>query len=92
MIATILGLAWTAWSWVRSSRAAQIAVLIGGVLLAIFLYGRGKKKEGAREAVREAERAAVDRMERGREVHREIECLPLSKRAERLRELDRDRS
>ncbi len=91
-MSTLLGLAWTAWSWVRSSRAAQIAMLIGGVLLAIFLYGRGKKREGAAEAVREAEARAVERMKRGREVHREIRRLPLSERARRLRELDDERS
>lgn len=85
------GLAATAWSWVRSSRVAQIALLVGAVLVAILLYGRGKRKEGAAEAVREAEARAMQRMKRSRAVHREIRRLPLSERARRLRELDRDR-
>lgn len=86
-----LGLAATAWSWVRSSRAAQIALLIVAVLIAIALYGRGKKREGAAEAVRKATEAAVKRMEKHRENHSKIRRLPLGERARRLRELDRDR-
>lgn len=83
----ILGLGWTAWSWLRSSRIAQIALLIGVALLMLWLYGRGKKAEGAREAINAARDRAMERMERNREVHREIRDLPLSERARRLREL-----
>ena len=86
-MSAILGLVWTGWSAIRSSRIAQIALVVGLALLMLWLYGRGKKAEGAREAISAARDRAMERMQRNREVHREIRDLPLSDRARRLREL-----
>lgn len=83
-----LGLAVTGWSWVRSSKIAQYALIGGVVVLAILIYGRSKKKQGAAEAMARATKAVVERMERRREIHRDIQGWPLELRARKLRELD----
>jgi Na+/H+ antiporter NhaC len=88
MISLALGLATTGWSAVRSSRVAQYALIAAAILLAILIYGRGKKKQGAAEAVARATVGVVKRMERNREIHRHIQSWPLDRRARKLRELD----
>ena len=88
MIGIAIGLATTAWSAVRSSRVLQYALIAGAILLAILIYGRGKKKQGAAEAVARATERVVKRMERNREIHRNIQGWPLNHRARKLRELD----
>ncbi len=91
MISLALGLATTGWSLVRSSRLLQYALIAGAILLAILIYGRGKKQQGAAEAVARATAKVVQRMERNREIHRSIQSYPLELRARRLRDLDRSR-
>ncbi len=91
MISLALGLLTTGWSAVRSSRLLQYALIAGAGLLAILLYGRGKKKQRAAEAVSRATEKVVQRMERNREIHRSIQSYPLELRARRLRDLDRPR-
>ncbi len=88
MTGLALGLATTGWSAVRSSRLLQYALIAGAILLAILIYGRSKKKQGAAEAVARATKLVVKRMERNREIHSEVRRLPLSDRARKLRDLD----
>ena len=88
MISIALGLLTTGWSLVRSSRILQYALIAGAVVLGILLYGRGKKKQGAAQAIAHAIEKVVKRMERSREIHAEIRRLPLTDRARRLRDLD----
>ena len=91
MIGVALGILTPGWSAVRSSRLLQYALIAGAVVLAILFYGRGKKKQGAAEAVARATAKVVQRMERNREIHRSIQSYPLELRARRLRDLDRAR-
>jgi len=84
----IPGLLLTAWSWLRSSRVAQIGVMVGLALLAIFVYGRMQRGRGKREAYAKSVEKAYKRLEENREIHREIRDLPLAERAQRLRDLD----
>lgn len=87
-MSALIGLFWTGVSWIRSSRIAQYALIAAAVAVAVFLYGRSKKKQGAAEALARAAEAALQRMEKNREIHREIQRLPLGERADRLRALD----
>ena len=91
MIGVALGLLTTGWSLVRSSMILQYALIAGAGVLAILLYGRGKKKQGAAEVVARATAKMVQRMERNREIHRSIQSYPLELRARRRRKLDRAR-
>ena len=88
MIGIAFGLATTAWSAVRSSRLLQYALIAGAILLAILVYGGSKKRQGMAEAVARATELVVKRMERSREIHRNIQGWPLGHRARKLRELD----
>lgn len=88
MISLALGLAATGWSAVRSSRALQYALIAAAVLIAILLYGRSKKQQGAAEVIAKATAKVVERMEKNREIHRSIKSWPLEYRARKLRELD----
>ncbi len=87
----MLGIVFTLWSTIRSSRIAQGILLIGIVLGVIFFYGFMKEKKGFAKAMTLSIKAANKRMERNREIHREIKQLPLSVRADRLRELNTTR-
>lgn len=84
----IPGLILTAWSWLRSSRMAMYAAIAAALLTGILLWRRGLLKEGAAQAVARAAAAAAKRMERNREIHRDIQTWPLDKRAKRLRKLN----
>lgn len=87
MLGTLLGLAGTAWSAVRSSRVVQYALIALAVLGAILWLRASARRAGREQAVAEAMQGVIERMERNRETHREIKRLPLSERARRLREL-----
>lgn len=83
-----IGLLITAWSWLRSSKIAMYVVLAGILIAAVLLWRRGLIKEGEGRALQRAAEAAAKRMERNREIHRDLQTWPLDKRAERLRKLN----
>lgn len=85
----MIGLAFTAWSFVRSSRLVQYALIGLTVVAAILFYGRSKRKQGAAEVAAKSVEVLLKKMEKKREIHSEISRLPLSERAARLRKLDR---
>ena len=85
----MIGLLFTGWSFLRSNRIAQYALVALVVVIAILAYGRSKRKQGLAEAAAKAAERVIANMEKKREIHREIVSLPLSERARRLRDLDR---
>ena len=87
----MIGFVLTAWSAVRSSRLLQyalIAVVMAGL---VFWYLTARDKRVVAEVMARATAAIVKRMERNREIHREIKRLPLGERANRLRKLNSPR-
>jgi len=89
----VIGLAWTLFSAVRSSKMLMYglaALAFAGVaLLALSRFGARREKEGAMKVAAAAAGAVIQNMERYREIHAEVKRLPLSDRAARLRGSDR---
>jgi len=89
----MIGLAWTLFSAVRSSKVLMYglaALAFAGVaLLALSRFGARREKEGAMKVAAAAAGAVIKNMERYREIHSEVKRLPLSDRAARLRGSDR---
>jgi S-adenosylmethionine synthetase len=66
------------------------AAFIAVALLALSRFGARREKEGAMKVAAAAASAVIKNMERYREIHSEVKQLPLSDRAARLRQTDRN--
>jgi hypothetical protein len=87
MIGGLFGVALTWWSAVRSSKWAMYATVVAVAVLAVWYYLAARDKRVAAEVIARGVKAATKRMERNREIHRDIQTWPLDKRAQRLRDL-----
>ena len=88
MIAVALGLFGTVKTAIMGSRVLQYALMAAVAVAMVFYYLHKRDARVVAEVMARANAAVAKRVERSREIRRDIKRLPLSERAERLRKLD----